>query len=267
MTVLDVRRPNVVDFPLVGEELLGLDALADAAARLDPKSVQHHLAHIPVVLPEGKTEMLPLRPDEVVRGLQTNGCWVMLRSLATLPEYEALLKRIVLQFELALRAAGDRLVSHNLIAFLGAPGAVVPVHYDRNHHLLIQVRGTKTVGTGSFRDPQIQQQQLERGMLAYRLNADAVPDQSEEHVLDPGQSLVIPAYTFHWVTVGDDVSIALTCTVTTDATMREADVLKFNRHLRRFGLRPSGPGNPRNDRRKQQALARVNRVRALARLR
>jgi hypothetical protein len=36
-------------------------------------------------------------------------------------------------------------------------------------------------------------------------------DDAEEHELHAGQALVIPAYTFHWVHGGDDVSIALTC--------------------------------------------------------
>jgi quercetin dioxygenase-like cupin family protein len=265
MSGIDVDRVNVVDVSLDGEELVTLEALADAVSRLDPRHVQHHLADIPVVLPEGRTTMLPLQPVDVVRGLQTNGCWVMVRALATLPEYEALLNRITRGFELALRARGEQPTAHDLIAFLGAPGATVPVHYDRNHHLLVQVEGTKTVGTGTFRDPDVHQRQLERGMLEYRLNADAVPDDAETHVLHRGQALVIPAFTFHWVTVGPDVSIALTCAVATGATEREVAVHSFNERARRIGIRPTGPGNERNDRWKQQVLERADRARKLAR--
>ena len=41
-------------------------------------------------------------------------------------------------------------------------------------------------------------------------------------------SLVIPAFTFHWVRGSDDVSVAMTCTVGTEATARAAAVHEFN---------------------------------------
>jgi hypothetical protein len=130
---------------------------------------------------------------------------------------------------------------------------------------LVQVQGTKTVGTGRFRDPDVQQRQLERGMLIERLNADAVPDDAEVFHLHAGDALVLPAFTFHWVEVGDDVSIALTFVATTEATRRATDVHRFNVHARRFGLRPAGPGDARVDRWKQSTVAGATRVRALTR--
>jgi len=265
MGPIDPQRPNVVTHELVGEELLTVDALADAASRLDPRNVSHHLGNLPVVSPEGQARQLPLTASDVVRGLDTNGCWVMMRSLASLPEYGALLERHGRAFELALRARGEVPTGHNLVAFVAAPGATVPVHYDRNHHLLAQVRGTKTVGVGSFRDEQQQQRQLERGMFDERLNADAVPDDHEEFVLHAGEALVIPAYTFHWVTVGDEVSVALTFAVTTEATTRAVGVHTVNVQLRRLGANPSGPGNARNDEWKSRTLARARQARALTR--
>jgi len=267
MGPIDPRQPNVVTHALAAEELLTVDALADAAARLDPRFVSHHLAHLPTVSPEGRTRRLGLAPADVVRGLDTNGCWVMMRALATLPEYNALLDRHGRAFELALRARGEPPIGHNLIAFVAAPGATVPVHYDRNHHLLAQVHGTKTVGAGRFLDEQEQQRQLERGMFEERLNADAVPDDHEVFVLQAGDALVLPAYTFHWVTVGDDVSVALTFTVTTEATAHAVDVHTMNAKLRRMGVKPSGPGGPHGDQWKLRTLAQMHRMRGLTRRR
>jgi ribosomal protein L16 Arg81 hydroxylase len=104
----------------------------------------------------------------------------------------------------------------------------VPVHYDPNHHFLIQIRGSKTVGTGTFSNPRVQQLQIERGMQTDRLRADRHPDQYEERVLHAGQALVIPAWVFHWVHGGDDMSIAVACVVATETTTREAAVHRFN---------------------------------------
>jgi hypothetical protein len=179
----------------------------------------------------------------------------MLYSLARLPEYAALLRQASGQFELSVRARGERVIWHDLVAFVGAPGATVPVHFDRNHHLLMQVRGTKTVGTGTFTDPREQQRQVESGMLPQRMNADAMPDRADEHTLHAGEALLIPAFVFHWVRGGDDVSIALTCVAGTDVTGRDAAVHKFNMRARRLGWRPAPPGsNVHIDRLKERAM-------------
>lgn len=256
VTSLDVRTVTLVDHDLVDEPLLTLDALADAADRLPAHLVEHHLADIPRVLPGGETKMLDRTPGEIVRGVGSNGCWVMLTALARLPDYTTLLTRAAGRYELALRARGEKIVGHNLVAFIGAPGATVPVHFDRNHHLLLQVRGTKTVGTGQFTDAREQELQRERGMQFQRLNADRMPDAAEERELGPGQALVIPAYTFHWVQGGDDVSIALTCTATTESTMRDAAVYRFNVKARRWHLPTMPPGRHASlDRARQRAIA------------
>ncbi|HXY94683.1 MAG TPA: cupin-like domain-containing protein [Acidimicrobiia bacterium] len=260
MTSIDVTTANVVEYPLGDEPLVTLDALGNAADRL-PGQVEHHLGDLPVILPGGESIALDQTPGDAVRNAATNGCWVMIRSLGALPEYEALLRRLAARFELALRARGEQPVEHDLIAFIGAPGATVPVHFDRNHHVLIQVRGTKTVGTGTFTDPRVLQRQIERGMQPYRFNADVMPDVSAEHVLHEGEALVIPAFTFHWVQGHDDVSVAMTCVVGTVTTARMAAVHEFNLRARKVGLRPSLPGTDvRIDRAKQQTYRVGKRV-------
>ena len=229
--MIDTGRPNVVAHGLEGDERLSPAALADAVGRLDSEHVRHHLSNLPTVSPEGHARRLPVTTTDVLRGLDTNGCWVMIRRLAALPEYGAVMRHHVRSFDLSLRASGEVPVAHDLIAFVAAPGAVVPVHYDRDHHLLAQVSGTKLVGAGRFRDDNEQRRQIERGMHEERLNPDAIPDDADEHLLGPGDALVLPAYTLHWVTVGDDVSVAVTFSITTEATRRAAS--EHRRNVRR----------------------------------
>jgi len=255
--------PSVLDDPLVT-----LDALADAADRIPATQVEHHLGDLPVVLPGGESITLEQRPADVVRNVATNECWVMLRSLAVLPEYDALLRRFAAPFELALRARREMPVQHDLIAFIAGPRSTVPVHFDRNHHVLLQVRGTKTVGTGVFSDPYVHQLQIECGLQPDRRNADAMPDNREERVLHPGDAVVIPAFTFHWVQGRDDVSIAMACAVGTDVTARTNAVHEFNMRARKLGLRFGPPGtNERTDRAKAKAYSTSKRVRSSVRAR
>jgi quercetin dioxygenase-like cupin family protein len=265
MTSIDISSANVFECSVLDESLVSLDALADAAERLPERQVEHHVGDLPVILPGGESVRLAQSPGDAVRNVATNGCWVMLQALGVLPEYESLLRRIGGRYELALRVRGERLLKHDLIAFVGAPGATVPVHFDRNHHLLVQVRGSKTVGTGTFSDPRVRQLQIERGMQPDRVNADVMPDRYEEHVLHAGEALVIPAFTFHWVQGDDDVSIALTCVVTTETTARTAAVHEFNLRARKLGLRPTPPGQrPGVDRNKQQVVETYRRVKRRA---
>jgi hypothetical protein len=87
MTSIRIDAPNVVGHELVDEPLVTLEALADAADRLPPQQVEHHIGDLPLVLPGGESVVVEQTPGDAVRNVATNRCWVMLRSLAALPEY------------------------------------------------------------------------------------------------------------------------------------------------------------------------------------
>jgi hypothetical protein len=221
--VIDPGRPEVIEFELPDRSLLTLDALADAAERLPLDRAQHHVARLGRLLPDGRVDRLEQSTPEVIRTIRTNDSWVMLQSLASLPEYQPLMRRVGAPHQLALRAAGEAPTGNDLIAFVGSPRASVPFHYDVNHHLLVQVEGTKRVGIGWFDDSEESDRQLVRGLLDHRLNADREPDRVHEFVITPGAALVIPAFAFHCVEGGEDVSIALTYMVSTATTERTRD--------------------------------------------
>ena len=226
MTAIDPARPEVIAVDLPDRALLTLDALADAAARLPEIHAQHHLAQLGRLLPDGRVERLALPTADVIRTIATNDSWVMLQSLATLPEYQPLMRRVGAPHQLALRSKGATPTTNDLIAFIGSPRASVPFHYDVNHHLLVQIRGTKRVAIGAFDDADERDRQLTRGLMEHRLNADREPDRVDEFELRPGAALVIPAFAFHAVEGDDDVSIALTYVVSTADTERMRDHYK-----------------------------------------
>jgi hypothetical protein len=226
MSTLAPGNTTLVDHALVDEPLLSLDALADAADRLVATCGPDRRAAVFRISPEHWSRELDRAPGALVRGVATNPWRISLGALASLPEYAALLRRSVGRFELMLRARGERILAEDLQAFVAAPRTTVPVHVDRDHHLLLQVRGSKTVGTGTFADPRVARREIARAMEPDRPAADLRPDLRAEHVLHAGQGLVMPASTFHWVENHDEVSIALTCMARTDRTAGEESTLR-----------------------------------------
>jgi hypothetical protein len=255
VNLLDAGNAVMTSHPLADEPLLTLEALADAADRLPRDKVVQRAGNQPLLAAERFTSPSE-RPSDLTRDVAARDRWMRLTSLTVLPEYAALLRRGAGQFELMVRARGERILAHDLLAFVAGPGTTVPIHFDRDHQLLMQIRGTKTVGIGTYTDPRVAQLQIERAFGPRPLGPSMHPDRSETRVLHPGDALLIAASTFHWVDNGnDDVSIALTCVARTDRTTRDAAVHRFNRRARCLGLRPSPPRcNLAVDRAKEQLI-------------
>jgi hypothetical protein len=243
--LLDVHQTT---HRLGGEPLLELEALADAASELPARCIEHHLADLPLLLPGGVARQLPNKPADVVRDLATNGCWVMLARLERLSSYRPLLERAFGELALPLPPAEGAVSEVGGTAFLAAPHARVPVHFDKVHGILLQIRGSKTVWTGTYADPWVAQHEVERRLGPAALNAGAVPDHVTAHRLTPGDALFLPAFTFHWVEGEGDISISLSVGFATRRTTQWSDCHRANVRLRTIRFAPRPPGlAPRRD--------------------
>jgi hypothetical protein len=127
--------------------------------------------------------------------------------------------------------------------FLASPGAVTPAHFDSYHNLLFQVRGTKELTIGSFRDHTTARREIARRFGPERENLRALPDEVTVHHLAPGDGLYLPPDTFHWARSGPEVSLALSCTYSNAESRRRILIHLCNAHLRRLGLDPQLPGS------------------------
>jgi hypothetical protein len=256
------RRAFSFTHGLVDHPLLSRDALADVAGRTPIDQLEHHLADLPLLLPTGAAAQLPMGAAEVLRTLDENGCWVALFNIEREDAYRALLAQ-ALAHVVALPPREGAMGPGSASVFCAAAGAVVPVHFDRHHNLLLQVEGTKTVTIGAYDDPAIEQLLIERGFE--KENADVVPTVSATFDLHPGDGVYIPPYAFHWVTNGDAPSVSLSCTFHTTRSDRMELLHASNVRLRRLGLRPSLPGA--SDRRDRAKAALLRGRRRIVRLR
>ncbi len=236
-------RHRVADHPL-----LTVEAIAQLAERLAEDRIEHNLGNLPLVVGAAETPRASLPPWEIARGIETNGCWMVLKNIEADPAYRELLD--VTLDEVAAHARGEGPMGQREgFIFLSAPGSVTPAHFDPEHNLLLQVRGEKTMNVGHFLDAEQQQRELERYYGGGGRNIDWLPAEPRSYVLRPGDGVYVPPHAPHWVTVPDAVAVSLSITFRTQRTVDAVVLHKINGTLRRLHLSPPPVGaRPSTDR-------------------
>lgn len=258
------RRPFAVEHGLVDHPLLTLDAIAALADALPPSAVERHQADLPLVMPGGAPEVGG-RPSDTVRGIATNGCWMVLWNVEQDPAGRGLLHDCLDEVEGHVGARDGGMLQREGFLFLSAPGAVTPAHFDPEHNLLLQVRGTKEMNVGRFPDPADQQRELDRYYDGGHRNLEAVPVDVEPFVLAPGRGVYVHPFAPHWVRNRDEVSISLSITFRTRRSLATERAHGLNARLRRVGLHPRPAGA--DERRDRAKAAMMDGVDALKRAR
>ena len=240
------------------------DAASDALGAR-PVALRHDIVDHPAFLPDALVELAERIPaawatgyrsgdqvldnglvrlaapaHELARDIDTNGVRLTLYHLEHVSPYRELVRDHLDAWEAMTSEREGGATKRTANLFIGAPGAVVPAHFDRHHNLLLQVRGTKTLTVGWFLDARQARQATEREFDQRRHGVAALPPERATFHLRPGDGIYIPAYAFHWVVGGSDVSVALSCGYSTAVTNRTEAVHHTNAGLRRLGL-PTGP--------------------------
>ena len=246
-----------IDHPLVARNEL--------AARADewPSTwVEHHLASLPYVLPSGETDQLSSDAGDVVRGIDENGCWVVLWHMEHSSPYRALLDECMAPINAVLPEREGGMTRRGMNMLIGSPRAVVPAHFDLHHNLLLQVEGTKEFMIGAFADPVVEARELDRYFDERTNNARALPDIVTTFSLEPGDGVYIPPYAMHWTRGGAEGNVGVSVGFQTGVTDRRCLVHQCNASLRRRGLhpKPAGRSEPR-DRAKVIAFTQARRLR------
>jgi hypothetical protein len=236
------RKAFPVHHTLTDHPLLSVEAVASLADRLPAENVEHNLGNVPDVLPGGEAPKLDLPPGEIARGIDTNGCWMVLKFIEQDPEYRRLLEQSLDEVipHVADREGGA--TRKEGFIFLSAPNSTTPSHFDPEHNLLLQIRGPKEFTVGSFLDEETEIREIERYYGGGHRNIEALPMDSETYMLEPGDGVYVPVHAPHSVRTFDDVSVSLSITFYTEATERAADVWAVNSRMRKLRLSPTPPG-------------------------
>ncbi len=249
------RQPLGIRHTLVDHPLLSVEALAGLADALPLAKVEHNRGNVPTIL-VGEAPTVDLSPGEIARGIETNGCWMVLKNIEQHPAYRELLYSTLDEVVPLLAGADAQMQDREGFVFLSAPGSVTPSHVDPEHNFLLQIRGTKDMNVGEFPDPETEQRDLERFYGGGHRNIDHLPAKMQTFGLGPGDGVYVPPNAPHWVQNGESVSVSLSITWRTPVTDRVARVHGINARLRRLHLSPRAPGE---DSVRDRAKARLSR--------
>ena len=262
------RKPVEMQHRLTSHRLLSVESIAELAEQLPADRVEHNLADLPKVVDPGEVRQSDQPVGDIARGIESNGCWMVLKNIELEPRYRALLDESLDEVVPHLRGRDAEMIEREGFIFLSAPGSMTPSHTDPEHNFLLQVRGTKRMSVGRFPDPETEQLALEQALGGGHRNVGWEPKDPVSFDLGPSDGVYVPPHAPHWVENGDQVSVSLSITFATPASLRGRQMHAINARLRKLGLSPSAPGRrPRVDQGKLAAARALRGLRQVSRRR
>jgi hypothetical protein len=239
------REPFAVKHSLTDHPLLTIPRLAQLADTLPPEQYEHTDSEQPDILPEGGAQDDSITPGDVVRGIETNGKWIVLKMVHSDPEYQQLADDILGEVHSeVVEREGDR-VSSECYIIISSPNSSVPSHFDPEYNLLFQIQGTKDVTVGTFPDLETERAEAERYYGGGHRNISDLPANAKVFPMGPGDGVHIPSQAPHMVKNGPSHSISLSTSFYTRDSAQVVDVYAVNARLRRLRLSPTPPGEHR----------------------
>ncbi len=260
--------PHTLEHGLASHPLLELDALADLAKRLPAEFIECNLGAQPIGV-DRVPEQLRERVVDTILDIGTAGCWVCLRNAEQQPEYAELLANLLEEMRPQIERKTGPMINLQSFIFVTSPGGVTPYHFDPEHNILLQLRGSKVMTVFAAGDPAFATDEVHeayhtggRPELPWR---DEMAQQAMPFALGPGEAVYVPVMAPHYVTNGADVSVSISITWRSPWSYAEADARLFNAMLRRIGIKPSAPGRwPRHNRLKAYSWRTLRKLRRLA---
>lgn len=227
---------------LTEHPLLTVEAIAALADRLPEAAVEHNLGNLAVVQGATEAPRVNQSPGEVARGIETNGCWMVLKNIEVDPDYKRLLDECLDEVARLVAGREGGMERREGFIFLSAPGSVTPAHFDPEHNFLLQIRGRKSMNVGNFPDARTEQLEVERYHAGGIRNIDWKPVDPVEYSMGPGDGVYVPVHRPHWVMVPANVSVSLSITFFTRASEDARVLHRINGRMRKLGLSPSPIG-------------------------
>ena len=185
--------------------------------------------------------------DESLRNISEAKAWVLLRHVQADPAYRVLIDYALDSIQPEIERKDPGMYYRAGWIFVAAPHTTTPFHIDRNHGILLQVRGAKTVYVWDAEDTEVVTDRA-RDVFHARHDLELVKWHEEfrerAHVfkLGPGMGVYIPETCAHLVETNDEPSTTISLTYSTSATRRDAMVHVMHDLMHRKGIEPPAVG-------------------------
>jgi Cupin-like domain len=233
---------------LADHPLLSLEALVALAGKLDPAHVEYNPGDLPIGIAAEDVPAPHLSIAETIRSIEENGSWMVLKFIEQDPAYAALLEETLAELRQIVEPKTGEMLTLQGFIFVSSPGAVTPFHFDPEHNILLQIRGSKVFTIFPQADEAVVSATAHEAFhvgeqhrnLVWR---DELAARGTPVALAPGDAILVPVKAPHWVKVDEGgPSISLSVTWRSEWSYKEADARGLNRLLRKSGLRPASPG-------------------------
>ncbi len=261
--------PHKLEHSLAQHPLLELEALADLAGRLPPTSIECNRGDQPIGV-DRVPEQLREQVVETIRNIGAAGCWVCLRNVEQSPEYAKLLEQLLEELRPQIERKTGPMINLQCFLFATSPGGVTPYHFDPEHNILLQLRGSKVMTVFPAGDPACAADEMHeayhsggRPELPWR---EEMARHGMPFALGPGEAVYVPVMSPHYVTNGPEVSVSISITWRSPWSYAESDARSFNAMVRRIGIKPAAPGRwPQRNLFKAYSWRAVRKLRDMAR--
>ena len=240
------ETPHRLNHHLRAHELLTLEAIADLSEALPAGSVEYNPGDLPVGIDAADVPDNGLSIGETIRTIDVCRSWAVLKNIEQMPDYAALLMQLLNELRPAIEAKTGRMLRPQGFIFVSSPHSMTPYHFDPEHNILLQLRGSKVMtqfpaGDARFAPPSAHEA-YHSGHQRNLVWRDDFQASGTAIDLAPGQAVFVPVMAPHFVRNGPEPSISLSITWRSDWSFAEADAHGFNRLLRSAGLNPKAPG-------------------------
>jgi hypothetical protein len=250
------RESLAVRHGLGQHPLFTIDAIAELADRLPPESVRRERGALPfkhrdyVDVGEGP-------PSDTIRNIERTGMRVSLRDIQQVPEYAELIYECLDEVAPLVAERQGGMTDRTGYLFISCSNSTTPMHFDREHSFLLQVKGVKHVTVAAFRDdPAALRREFDRWVDGRECDFEAMQAVAGTFTIEPGVGVYLPSFVPHWVETEAGVSISFSIPFDTKFVERAEAVLRINKRMRRLHLAPRPIGSSERVDKAKAAVAR-----------
>ncbi|SNS56941.1 cupin-like domain-containing protein [Sphingopyxis indica] len=233
-------RHGLPDHPL-----LSLDALAALGEGLPASQVEYNPGDLPVGIRPEDVPSNGLSIGETIRTIDSNRSWAVLKNIESEPAYRDLLMRLLGELKPVVEPRTGAMLTPQGFIFVSSPGSITPYHFDPEHNILLQLRGSKVMNVWPAGDERfahrIEHERYHSGGHRNLPWQQAFEGHQQRVPLAPGDAVLVPVMAPHFVANGDAPSISLSITWRSEWSYRESEAHAANALLRRMGMDPAMP--------------------------